>query len=62
MTKRAFAYSRVGKQGVHVASGVAENPSEFVRIRRQGEITPRQQDFIERLAAQDDFGIGLAIG
>lgn len=33
MIKRAFTYSQVGKKGVRVASGVAENPSEFVRIR-----------------------------
>ncbi|EDX70611.1 hypothetical protein MC7420_5986 [Coleofasciculus chthonoplastes PCC 7420] len=59
MIKRAFTYSQVGKKGVRVASGVAENPSEFVRIR-QGEITQRWQDFLARLAAQDDFGIGLA--
>ncbi|MEQ8755586.1 MAG: hypothetical protein RID09_18995 [Coleofasciculus sp. G1-WW12-02] len=59
MLKKAVAYSRVGQKGVRVASGVAENPSEFVRIR-QGEITQRWQDFLARLAAQDDFGIGLA--
>ncbi|MFW5665249.1 MAG: hypothetical protein ACOC2Z_06795, partial [Coleofasciculus sp.] len=30
-----------------------------VSIRRQGEITPRLQNFVERLAAQDDFATGL---
>jgi len=60
MLSKAFAYSQVGKQGVHVASGVAENPSEFIDRRRQSEITPRLQNFLDRLAAQDDFGIGLA--
>ncbi|MFP4412565.1 hypothetical protein [Coleofasciculus sp.] len=60
MLKKAVAYSRVGQKGVRVASGVAENPSEFVSIRRQGEITPRLQNFVDRLDAQDDFGTGLA--
>lgn len=48
-----------GKKGVRVASGVAEDPSEFVLSLRQGEITPRWQNFLARLASQDDFGIGL---
>ena len=47
------------KKGVRVASGVAEDPSEFVLSLRQGEITPRWQNFLARLASQDDFGIGL---
>ena len=48
-----------GKKGVRVASGVAEDPSEFFHSLRQGESTPRWQNFRERLASQDDFGIGL---
>jgi hypothetical protein len=54
------ADSIVDKKGVRVASGVAEDPLEFVLSLRQGEITPRWQNFLARLAVQDEFGIGLA--
>lgn len=54
--------SIVGKKGVRVASGIAEDPLEFVLIRRhlqQGDINPRWQNFLTRLETPDDFGIGL---
>ena len=49
------------EQSADIASGVAEDPLEFTLIRRGGEISPRHQQFLERLATKNNLGRGLAV-
>lgn len=48
------------KEPKRVESGVSEDPLEFVTNTRANSLSPRQENFLHRLALEDDVGVGVA--